>query len=47
MRRGSATPLLRSNPGGRVVYSAPFSVLEWAEGKRKRRERGGNVYLSD
>jgi hypothetical protein len=32
---------------GEIVYSSPFSILEWAEKRRKRRkaaEDGGSVY---
>jgi hypothetical protein len=32
-----APAILQCGPGGQVVYSQPFNILEWAERKRKRR----------
>jgi hypothetical protein len=37
--------ILQVNPGGQVVYSAPFSIFEWAEGRRKKRERGDVISI--
>jgi hypothetical protein len=32
--------ILHVEPGGQVVYSTPFSIAEWAEARRKKRESG-------
>jgi hypothetical protein len=29
--------VLQVNPGGEIVYSSPFSILEWAEKRAKKR----------
>ena len=37
---------LMVNPNGTVSYSEGFSIFDWAETRRKRRERtGGSIYL--
>ena len=35
--------ILQCGPGGQVQYSAPFSILEWAEAKAKKRRREGHI----
>jgi hypothetical protein len=35
--------ILHAEPGGRVIYAAPFSILEWAEAKAGNRRKGGVI----
>lgn len=37
--------ILRVNPGGAVVYSAPFSILDWANARSKKREKDGSIFI--
>jgi hypothetical protein len=34
--------ILHANPGGQVVYAAPFSIWEWAENRHKKRKQDGD-----
>ena len=36
---------LTINPNGTVSYTEGFSVFNWAEARRKKRERGESVHL--
>ena len=37
--------ILQVNPGGEIVYSSPFSILEWANLRAKKRENDGGIFL--
>lgn len=34
--------ILHVNPGGQIVYSAPFDIREWAENRHKKRQQDGD-----
>ncbi len=36
--------ILQVNPGGQIVRSSPFSILEWANARSARRKREGSIY---